>query len=378
MTGNMKQAGLTLIELLVALAISATVMSGVVSVLFVSKSNFISERELAVLQENARYAIRFLSDEIHMAGFNGCGRKPDLFANALDNDDADKGWYLDGPGLEGYDQSTPGDYPSAISEAGDLWLDSNGAVAADAIVVRRSVQSGLIVDVHHPNSSTIDLAPGVTHSLQQGEILVVSSPDCVQAGIFQISNNNPSNANDVVVHNKGASTSPGNCTPGLTGNFTCDGDPPNDPPTQSEITSADKYAEGSPIMLLRSHAMYIGSSGADDSIPALYREAMRWDNGTSELVTEPEELVQGVENMQILYGLDTDATPDGFANRYVVASAVADWQAVVSVRLMLRMRSINPVYTSDQTYSQLSGETAPIVPDRFMRQVVSTTIQLRN
>lgn len=65
-------AGFTLLELLIAMAMGIVVMSGVVSVLVVSKSNYVTERELATLQENARFAIRFLTQEIQMAGYNGC------------------------------------------------------------------------------------------------------------------------------------------------------------------------------------------------------------------------------------------------------------------------------------------------------------------
>ena len=43
-----------------------------------------------------------------------------------------------------------------------------------------------------------------------------------------------------------------------------------------------------------------------------------------------EELVEGVEDMQLLYGVDEDE--NGGVDRYQDASEVADWNDVVSVR----------------------------------------------
>ena len=51
-----------------------------------------------------------------------------------------------------------------------------------------------------------------------------------------------------------------------------------------------------------------------------------------------QPLVEGVEDLQILYGEDTDAISDGIANQYATAGAV-NMARVVSVRVQLRLRS---------------------------------------
>ena len=99
----LKATGFTLLELLIAMAMGIAVMSGVVSVLVVSKSNYITERELAGLQENARFALKFLTEEIQMAGYNGCNNDALNVANSV-NVSADDSWYLGGVGLEGYEE----------------------------------------------------------------------------------------------------------------------------------------------------------------------------------------------------------------------------------------------------------------------------------
>ncbi|HJP37460.1 MAG TPA: PilW family protein, partial [Gammaproteobacteria bacterium] len=92
----------------------------------------------------------------------------------------------------------------------------------------------------------------------------------------------------------------------------------------------------------------------------------------------PEEVIEGVENMQILYGEDT-AGNDQIADTYVTAAAVADWDNVVSVRVSLLMRSVEE-YGPDQdnaTYDLLGTIIDP-VDDRRRRRVFTATIQLRN
>jgi type IV pilus assembly protein PilW len=92
-----------------------------------------------------------------------------------------------------------------------------------------------------------------------------------------------------------------------------------------------------------------------------------------------QELVPDVDNMQILYGVDSDA--DGSANVYqritdVIAADQLDM--VVSVRIWLLMRS--PTATS-LTVAAATYKLAGVdytYTDRFARRVLYSTINLRN
>ena len=65
--------------------------------------------------------------------------------------------------------------------------------------------------------------------------------------------------------------------------------------------------------------------------------------------------MQGVENMQITYGLD-NASGDGIADIYMAANdAAMNWDNVVSVRVALRMRSVYPVYNNDEAFDTFMG-----------------------
>ncbi len=88
------------------------------------------------------------------------------------------------------------------------------------------------------------------------------------------------------------------------------------------------------------------------------------------------ELIADVDNMQILYGVDTDN--DGAANAYVRITDVADIDTIVAVRVWLLMRSptASNIEITSATYS-LAGVNYTY-NDRFVRRLLSTTINLRN
>lgn len=115
---------------------------------------------------------------------------------------------------------------------------------------------------------------------------------------------------------------------------------------------------------------------AGDGIPTLCRYSMDY-SGTSPKMAE-ECIAQGVERMQIEYGIDTDV--DGVANRYLSNPTVTQLQQrLVSVRLHLLMRSIeaDPTNPNNKTYTV--GNLAAYTPaDNFYRRIYTTTILVRN
>ncbi|HUT42572.1 MAG TPA: PilW family protein [Gammaproteobacteria bacterium] len=92
-------------------------------------------------------------------------------------------------------------------------------------------------------------------------------------------------------------------------------------------------------------------------------------------------VVAGIENLQILYGEDNDAT-DGILNatRYVTASNVANWANLVSAKIGIVVNSQNVIATTNDTTSfSLIGQTANAAAgDRLRRRAYSTTTVIRN
>ncbi|MBI3772289.1 MAG: PilW family protein [Gammaproteobacteria bacterium] len=88
-------------------------------------------------------------------------------------------------------------------------------------------------------------------------------------------------------------------------------------------------------------------------------------------------IAEGVEDMQILYGIDTNS--DGIANQYVAANAGMTITQIVSVRIALLVNTVNSVGLSAAGTYSLLNET-PVGPfnDNLLRQVYTRTIILRN
>jgi type IV pilus assembly protein PilW len=93
----------------------------------------------------------------------------------------------------------------------------------------------------------------------------------------------------------------------------------------------------------------------------------------------PEELIPGVEAMQVRYGVDTDLDRLITVNEYVDADEVDDWNQVVSVSLALLVRSAeeNSQTLDTRTYTLLETELEPF-DDNFQRSLFTTTVTLRN
>jgi type IV pilus assembly protein PilW len=91
---------------------------------------------------------------------------------------------------------------------------------------------------------------------------------------------------------------------------------------------------------------------------------------------DAEELMEGIEQMQILYGEDT-LPLDGAPNYYVKANEVVTWANVVSIRISLLAVTLDDNLTSESLNYPYNGAT--ITPtDRKIRRVFNTTIAVRN
>ena len=69
---NGRSRGFGLIELMIALVISLIVVLGVVQVFIAAKNTYVSQNAAAVMQEDARFALSKMVQEIRMVGMFGC------------------------------------------------------------------------------------------------------------------------------------------------------------------------------------------------------------------------------------------------------------------------------------------------------------------
>jgi type IV pilus assembly protein PilW len=65
---------------------------------------------------------------------------------------------------------------------------------------------------------------------------------------------------------------------------------------------------------------------------------------TAVATSNPTIIAEGVEDLEIRYGVDTDG--DGLANRYVLEADVADWTTVASANIAVLVNSVETVFTA--------------------------------
>ncbi len=345
--------GLALIELMVALVLALLLSSVAIQVYITNKTTYQMTESLSRIQENGRFTIEFLTKEIRMAGLVGC--QATSVANSIN--DTTGNWKYD------FDDSVLGfeggvsTFPSEIS--------GSVITGSDAINISRGDDTDFYIDNHVAASATINLTDN--HDIQKGEILMIV--DCLdqQAGIFQQTEANTSLGISIVKHSTGAVT-PGNCTIKLKGNFDC-----------TDLSSAVEanYDEDSKLLRMKNSIFYIANgrnNSAGDAIPSLYHAFVTQTGGSVSVTTE--ELIEGIENFQVLYGIDTDATADGIANRYQTADNVSDWTKVASVRVFVLARSIESVSGGVKPYTFMGTAITPT--DNYLRRQFTATIQVRN
>ena len=77
------QRGLSLIELMIAMLVGLILIGGVLSIFISSRQSYGINSAVARIQENARFALGFISKPTRMAGYMGCGLSTSNFANDL-------------------------------------------------------------------------------------------------------------------------------------------------------------------------------------------------------------------------------------------------------------------------------------------------------
>lgn len=370
--GHRHQRGLSLVELLVALLLSGTLMAGVVGVFMGMFQADRSQEGVALMQEAGRFALNLLSQDLRMAGYLGCSSTLDA-ANINNTLNGPAPSFQPDRHVQGWeaDDTAPGDiYPSANavavestatgdwSTSGGNALDATNALPGTDIFKLWGADTSVegIVNSVSPGASTV-VNMNLTSGISNGDILLLS--DCEQADWVQACNTqqvgNPATLN---------LTLSAGCTPGNIASLSL------------------RVGAGATVMKLAGTTYFIGKrNDVATNPPALFRRRM----GTSGVAGAAEELVEGVENMQLLYGENTNNDARNAADRYVPADQVDDWERVVSVRIALLMQSLEDnLVPSPQPYSfngvDYDGAVGngALPPDRRLRRVFTTTVNLRN
>lgn len=333
---------MSLVELLVAIGIGALIVAAM-ALLFANNSRSRSETERASRKiENGRYALEVLRGELYHAGYlaeldpQGLAMpaaKPDPCATDLASLRAALGVHI-----QGYDNLA----------AATLSCLTDVKVGTDAVVIRRASACTVLNPVTAGCTSLAANAPAFQASSCGGPLELGSA-------------------------NK-------------TAHYKLDTTPSNLTLTRRDCTAL----AGVRRYVLRIY--YVANNDvAGDGIPTLkYREL------GAGAFNDPVSLVQGIENLQLEYGLDTDANGDAdvytadpdlylACNSTTTPTCVGHWTSVVSTKVFLLSRSVDPSPGHNDTNSYVLGRKANGAPNTFTglpakykRSVFQEVIRLQN
>jgi type IV pilus assembly protein PilW len=320
-----KQCGISLVEILVALVISLFLLGGIVQVYLGNKTTFKFTNALAEIQENGRFALDSMSQDLRLSNEWGCVK-----FNPADTDNINN--TINTGTFAGYNSN----FHDFVGEDAIVGTNNAGLNGSDTLTVRGGKPGQANVQSPFVLAGTASLNVTAGSRIGQGDFVLVT-----RCG-----------ANDLLIEAEAdilrvttATTVAANTLLTFAG------------------SKSQQYQNDASVIELQTvnYSIANGASGQ----PALFRTEF----GTA------VELVEGVQDLQILYGVDSDN--DQFANQYLSSNNVADFDDVVSIRVMLLLRSIDDfVAEAPQTYSFNGAQTT--AGDRRLRQVFTTTVALRN
>ncbi len=355
--------GFSLVELMVALALSVLLIGAILQVYMVNKRTFLKQDQDSIARESGRFAIETMARDLRMAGLLGCGSfsltgrsiPVRSYLNVTDFP------YAIETGLRGFDATGTG-LGSAVVLAsvnpapGGTWapalppaLAGQVLPGSDVVVITGIESAGW--RLVSPFTTGAQIFVETPNDIARGDILLVS--DCNQAQVFQASAIGGGGAN---VTGAPAALTPGNATPIATRG------------------PAGPFGDGSEVSRVRSLAYYIGQ-GADGR-PTLIRQSVQTTSAsTADLVRD--ELISDVETLQLTYGIDDDG--DFRIDRFDSADAVADWGRVRSVHIGVLIRTPNEVLPDGGAVVYPVNEVDVTAPnDRRQRWPLTINVALRN
>jgi type IV pilus assembly protein PilW len=308
---GMSLKGMSLIELLIAITIMSLISLAVTTMYVNTSQNYGQDERVARMQENGRFALNMMAQDISMADFWG--------------------EFLDPGGID----------PTAVTAGTD---DCNTGILnlEDALLYYKN---GAATPMFDPSGCTV---------------LTTTSPatnfktDTSALAIKRVANQPESSPVNGIVYVR---------TNGTLAELVAD--------AASTAAPADYNDwEYQP-------RLYYIREDADD-VPYLCRTDIK--PGTTvefQQVDEDDCLAEGIEQLHVEFGLDTDG--DLVPNQYKSDITAAEAEDAVTVRIYLLARSASAETNYSNTKKYYLGSLGEITPgDNYYRRVFSTTVALRN
>lgn len=345
-----RERGLSMVELLVALAIGSLLIVGAVFVYSQSRTTATLSETVARLQENARFAFALMEPDIQLAGNYGYGNQPSdirmtdgTFVSDLQQDDTKY---------------------TKVAPSGGGQHECGANFAFDLIATVQGVEKGF----------GLGCAAFGAGAATDSDTLIIrrasATPVAANAEKLQLVANRLQPLNQVMFS---AAASP--------------------------VTLKSNLVDVRDIM---TSVYYVSKdSDARTGFPSLRRKTLQLDTTVlkdGKLHMVDEEVMAGVEDLQVQFGIDMGADTDGDGKRddtdnngvadvvngqvtrYVNPddTASAKKGQIVSVRVWLRLRADNGEvgFSNKTTYDQ--GTSTFVANDNIRRIVATRTFFLRN
>lgn len=336
-----RQSGITLVEMMVAMVVGLILLVGIVQLFISNKQAYRIQEGANVLNENARYVMNQMQFDLRMAdhwgGVEATEVDLDGDIDAITNDCADEAATLTVAGIFGID----GEAASPL----DCIPDSDYVPNSDIVIVRYAEPTRL------PSGALGDEQVYVRTAIGRRGI------------VFQGANK-ADLPSDLLPPDLDAAT------------------------IEEEQPDTANFTFRTVLYFLRPCASQdLGTANvcdaADDTTPTLARLTL------SGMTLVEQDIIAGVEQMQLAYGLDDDG--DRSPDRYLSAEDVTaddDWDKVIDVKLSVLIRNNEIDVSADvggTTYKLYGGDEGDgidyVVPEadgRYRRKIFNTSVQVRN
>lgn len=334
-----RQRGLSLIELMIALLLSAMLLWGVLQIFDSNRATIQMSTAFARVQESGRFAMDELAKQIRIADYWGCAPDSDSIENHLDTTDTDYSADILG------DMGTDG-ILAQDNVASGFKVDNTDVIAGTDVLYLRGADdacggTGRMM----PSAQAASLQVSQNCDVTEGDIVLLTN--CQGGELFQITSVQDGNGGDsgkrTITHNTGLDITVRNFSK----------------PLQRQ------YGADSRILKPYQRVYFIANSGVTQT-PSLYVS----DNGSV------QELVPGVEDMQILYGRDTDS--NNSVDSWSTGSQDSDNMGeVLAIRVQLVVASDSAIGADDLSVTDLDSNSTDYT-DGKLRKVYVTTSKVRN
>jgi type IV pilus assembly protein PilW len=341
------QSGFSLIELMIALLLGLLVVAAAAGVFMSNKRVYAATETLGRIQENSRAAFEIMSRDVREAGGNPCSSAAVLVSQLTPGSNA--WWTGYGDGLEGFDNTVA---MPATAFGTTVGTRISGTDAIQLHLARDGLMR--VLDHDTPGAVlTVNDASGVANN----DILLICNMNF--AFVFQVT----ALPSGKIQHAGGTSL---NCSQEFQSERPADGTcwtgaSADNGYCFTEDDSPCDSGSFSPAFVARVNSMqwYVGANDRGGRSLFRARVVNQGSTNTPTVIGNREEIVEGVENMQLEYF-------EAGETSYGAETTVGDWSQVTAVRIRLQMTGAQGSLVG----GEIRGQDGQVI-DRFMTHVIN-------